>query len=198
MLMGQRIQRGFTIIEVLVGLGIVALLLGLAAPSMAVWIGNQQLRAAADSILGGLQQARLEALRRNAPVAFQLMSTNSTKWQVCLYDPVALACSTAAGAVLNSKTGKEGSGNARVATENPLTDPTVALNPGDNVPATVAFDSLGRPLTTPLDAFARVEVRNPNLASTDERRLEIIVSAGGQIRMCDPQLSKAANPQGCV
>jgi type IV fimbrial biogenesis protein FimT len=199
MLMRPRMQLGFTLTEVLIGLAIVALLLGLAAPSMGVWIQNTQLRSAADSILAGLQQARVEALRRNAPVAFRLTSTTgNVTWQICLYDMVANACSTATNAVLNTRAKQEGGGNARVGAENPLTDPTVALAAGANIPATVAFDAMGRPLTTPIDAFARVDVRNPTLASTDERRLVIIVSPAGQVRMCDPSLAKATNPQGCV
>jgi type IV fimbrial biogenesis protein FimT len=198
MLMRARAQRGFTLTEVLISLAIVALILGLAAPSFTVWIQNMQLRNAADSILGGLQAARLEALRRNYAVAFQLTNASSTSWKICRYDVVNLACFTGTADTIMSRTGKEGGGNARVATENPLTDPTVALNPGDNVPATAAFDALGRPLTTPLDAFARVDVRNPTLAASDERRMEIIISAAGQVRMCDPALTKANNPQGCV
>jgi len=44
----------------------------------------------------------------------------------------------------------------------------------------------------------RTEWRNIVLQPADERRLSIAVTAGGQVRMCDPQLDKSKNPQGCV
>jgi prepilin-type N-terminal cleavage/methylation domain-containing protein len=50
-------QQGMSLIEIFVTLAIVALVMGLVAPNMAIWIQNLQLRNAADAVLAGVQQA---------------------------------------------------------------------------------------------------------------------------------------------
>jgi hypothetical protein len=62
----------------------------------------------------------------------------------------------------------------------------------------VAFDPFGRLAATAPNNFVRVDVRNPIMDPNFERRLVILIAVGGQIRMCDPLLPKATNPQGCV
>jgi type IV fimbrial biogenesis protein FimT len=194
--LSRRSQAGITLIEVLIAVAIVGLLLAFAAPSATVWIQNTQLRNSAESILNGIQRARLEALKRNTNVSFQLTDANSTAWRVCLYDLATDDCQ-AAGTNIVSKPASEGSENARIGIENPLTDPTTVLNAGDGLPAAVTFDSFGRIYSKAPTSIARVDVRNPTLSATDERRLEILIAKGGQIRMCDPKLAQATNPQGC-
>lgn len=189
-------QRGITIVEVLIAVAIVGLLMALAAPSATTWIQNNQLRSAADSIFNGIQTARIEALKRNTMVSFQLTDPASTAWQVCIYDQAADNCSATAP-IIQSKAASEGSPNARVGVEATFTDTDTVLNPGDGMPMAVTFDSFGRVAPAAPVNIARVDVRNPTLSAADERRLEIIVSVGGQTYMCDPKLSKATNPQGC-
>ena len=67
-------QRGFTIIEVVIAIAIAAFLLAAVMPSAGAWIRNSRLRTAAESISVGMQQARNEAVRRNQPVGFFLVS----------------------------------------------------------------------------------------------------------------------------
>jgi hypothetical protein len=43
----------------------------------------------------------------------------------------------------------------------------------------------------------RIDVRNTKLPASEERRLSILINVGGQIRLCDPKLVRATNPQGC-
>lgn len=191
-------QRGISMIEVLIALAIVGLLMALVAPSMGVWIQNTQLRNSADSILNGVQSARLEALKRNRPVSFRLTEAGSTAWEVCVYDPGADACSADPDAVIASKPASEGGPNARVGATDVTGTPTAAaLAVGAGVPGSVTFDSFGRIANGPASNLVRVDVRNPTLAANEERRLVITVAVGGQIRLCDPQLSLASNPQGC-
>ena len=199
MLVRRLHQQGLSIIEILVTLVIIGMLMALAGPSAGVWIQNTQLRNAADSVVNGLQQAKLEALKRNKLVMFRLTDPASTAWDICLYDYAADACSTAAGATLFSKSAVEGSVNARVAAETGAApNPLVALAYGSGVPATFTFDPFGRQAPTAANNLTRIDVRNAQLSTNDERRLVILINAAGQIRMCDPKLSKASNPQGCV
>jgi type IV fimbrial biogenesis protein FimT len=190
-------SRGFSIIEVMIALAIVAMLLMLVAPSTATWIQNTRLRSAAESVSSGLQLARIEAMKRNTYVSFQLTDPNSTAWQVCIYNPVTDLCSPAAGSVLQTRSVAEASINTALGTDTVLSNPATALVAGTNVPSSATFDSFGRLAATAVSNIMRVDVRSTVLSATDERRLVIFINLGGQVRMCDPKLVKATNPQGC-
>jgi type IV fimbrial biogenesis protein FimT len=190
-------QRGMNIIEMMVAVAIVGMVMAMAGPYALVWIQNTQLRNAAEGVLSGVQNARVEALKRNTFVSFQLTDANSTAFQTCLYDPIANGCQGGANAILATRSASEGSLNARVASDTVASDPTAALGPGSGVPGQVTFDTFGRLASTAPNNMLRIDVRN-TVAGADERRLVIIIGLGGQIRMCDPKLSKATNPQGCV
>jgi type IV fimbrial biogenesis protein FimT len=189
-------HRGFTLIEVLVAIAIIAILIMYGAPSSFRWIQNLQLRNAAESAMNGLKTARLEALRRNTTVMFEFTDPNSTAWHVCLFDLAVAGC-VAAEPDIAFKTASEGAQNARFGVETTFTNFANPIAAGDNIPSRVAFDPLGRVSTAFLLPIARVDVRNPQLAVADERRLSVFVGPAGQIYMCDPALAKATNPQGC-
>jgi type IV fimbrial biogenesis protein FimT len=185
-----------SLVEIAIALAIIGIIMAMVAPTMGNWIQNTYLRNSAESVLNGVQVARLESLKRNRPVAFVATDANSTAWQVCVYDVIADKCSTAADAIIASKDAQESSQNTTVGVDTSLTDTSVALAGGTNVPNIVVFDSFGRLYTNPNPNVMRIDVRNSK--ATDERRLVILINTGGQIRLCDPKLSKATNPQGCA
>ena len=191
-------SRGFSIVEVMITLTIIAMLMVLVAPSSAIWIQNTRLRTAASSISAGLQLARIEAMKRNTLVRFQMTDSNTAAWQVCIYDPVADACSAAAGSVLQTVSSSEAALNVTLGTDTALSNTATPIGSGINVPSSTTFDSFGRLAATAPSNVMRVDVRNTTLATPDERRMVILVSLGGQVLMCDPKLSKATNPQGCA
>jgi type IV fimbrial biogenesis protein FimT len=73
-----RLRRGFTVVELMITVAVLAVGASLAAPGAATMLANRKVQGAAQSILEGLHQARGEAMRRNTPVRFTLAGTGWT------------------------------------------------------------------------------------------------------------------------
>jgi type IV fimbrial biogenesis protein FimT len=166
-------QAGVTIIELMIGLVVLGVLIGIGVPSFRTWIANSQVRTAADGILNGLQLARSEAIRRNKPVEFQF--TSGTNWVVQL---------ATTQATLSERGGDEGSGAT-----------SVTATPGGT--DTVTFGALGAPVTN-WDNSLRIDSIDiaPLNPPPGARALRINVSAAGTVRMCDPDTNSPPLPAG--
>jgi prepilin-type N-terminal cleavage/methylation domain-containing protein len=68
-MMRARSQKGFTLIELMVAVAILAILVTLAAPSFNSLIDKYRVKRAADSISAFLINAKSEAIKRNATVS---------------------------------------------------------------------------------------------------------------------------------
>lgn len=68
-------RNGFSLIELMVVVAIAGILLGLGVSSFNTMLATTRTRSTAESILSGLRLARSEAIRRNAPMRFQLVSS---------------------------------------------------------------------------------------------------------------------------
>jgi type IV fimbrial biogenesis protein FimT len=211
-------QRGFTIVEVMISLVVIGVLLGLGAPGFIEWLQNQQIRAAAEATLNGLQVARGEAVRRNTQVRFQLVSDLtsscvlssdsvsapvSVSWVVSLADPTG-ACDAVTdsgqpvpppGRILQRRTSAEGSPNA-VATSVFVPSPPAA--PAPQAASTVTFAALGNVVANAdgSPSIVKIDMTNPNVSPSAMRALRIIINSGGSTRMCDPALA-LPEPRGC-
>ena len=172
------VHHGFSLIELAVGMVIISILLASAAPSFQNWIQSTQIRTAAEAMLNGLQLARTEAVRLNTPVQFALLTGSG--WRVGCVTPTATCPAT-----IQSRSSTEGSANAAVTADQ----------------ATIAFSGLGR--VTPLPAGnVNINITNPGggacAPSGPMRCMRVVISTGGQIRMCDPALTFSSTyPQGC-
>ena len=62
-------QHGFTLLEILVTLAIVAIVAALAVPSMSGVLGKSELSATSNRLVYSLQSARSEAIKRVTPVS---------------------------------------------------------------------------------------------------------------------------------
>ncbi|CAN7652305.1 GspH/FimT family pseudopilin [Variovorax paradoxus] len=190
----HRGARGFTLIELMVGIALFALLFTFAYPSYTSFIRNAQVRTAAESIVNGLQLARAEAIRRNSNVRFRLLNTSQgaavtggTDWNIMYSLP---ATPTTFDQSVQTRRETSTTSNARVQVANAVG--TVTANPGAGLPASILFTGLGR-----LNTATTVRQIDITGASTDVRRLAIVLTPGGDVRLCDPALSLATNPQGC-
>ena len=71
--------RGFTLVEMMAAIAILALLTAAAIPSMRTFVANAHIRGTAEDMRAGLDFARSESIRRNAVVSFVL---NGNGWNV--------------------------------------------------------------------------------------------------------------------
>lgn len=185
-------SAGFSLIELLIGLAIAALLVMLAIPGYSVWIADAQIRNGAESIASGARYAQGQAIARNTRIDFILDPTTATGgWQ---------AVQTSDGTVLQQGTFAEGANLASFA----------VLPVGET---TVSFDGLGR--ITKVDAFGNLQPwsgMQVTVASATgvagARDLIVLVGGGaslfaGQIgqgragiKICDPKWP-ATDPKGC-
>lgn len=200
MLIPTNRQAGVSLIELMIGLAIIAILLSAGLPAFTLWIQNTQNRTAAESVLAALQLARAEAVRRNTEVRFDLTDgTGVVAWNVgCV--TVTADCP----ATIQSRASGEGGDNARAGIDTavpptpiPSNFYSAAIASGTGLPAGVTFNGMGRMPTANVGAdITRIDITNA--VESSARRLVLIIGIGGQIRMCDPALPLASNPQGCA
>lgn len=199
----NRIHSGFSLIELIVGLAILASLMALGLPQYATFIANSRLRATAEGITNGLNLARAEAVKRNARVELVLTdeepleglvnalpaSTSGFNWVVREWVPA-----TGAYNFIEGKVGAEGSGKSQG------TGVVIASSSAD-----ATYD--GRIIFTGFGAMAigqpiSFQVTYPAAgacaaANGPLRCLNVNVSPGGQIRICDPKITDTKDTRAC-
>jgi type IV fimbrial biogenesis protein FimT len=182
-------QRGLSLIELAAVMAITALLLGVAMPAFTDWIRNSQVRAAAETLESGLQFARVEAIRRNRSVQFQLTSSSTSSWTVGCANPVdggTVGVDDALGDCPETI-------RARNAAEVDSDQAQITPTPSDA--ATVTFNSLGRVVGN-VDGSSPLQRVDLNTSASGTRALRVVIGAGGSIRSCDPSLS-SPDPRAC-
>ncbi|MBY0266064.1 MAG: GspH/FimT family pseudopilin [Burkholderiales bacterium] len=198
-------QRGVSIVEIVIALGIMALLLALGVPQYATFLNNARIRATTDNLTAGLNLARSEAVKRNARVEFVMTdeepiaslvntlpaSTSGMNWVVREWVPA-----SGTFTFIEGKSGLESSGRDEA------TPIVIASSSADATYAgIVSFNGFGAAsVTRPL----QFQISNPSggacaAAPTPGpmRCLNIIVSPGGQVRQCDPRVTAAGDTRAC-
>jgi type IV fimbrial biogenesis protein FimT len=167
--------RGFTLVELLIGIAILGVLITLAMPSFSAWIQNTQIRNAADALANGLQLARSQAIARNVQVQFQVQGTNG--WQVS---------EVATGARVQSWTAQEGSQNT-------------IFTAGPGGATTITYNPMGRVIPNPdgTASLTTLDVTATTAVTTATRPLRVAIGAGGGTRMCDPKVTDTSDPRAC-
>lgn len=169
----------------MIGIVIVGILLAAGVPTYRSWLENTQIRTAAESVMNGLQLARATAAQRNTSVSFTLTGND---WSVDL-----LAAGAASGAFytaaanVQQRRGTEGTKHA-------------VITSNQNV---VTFNGVGRVTPTPASSVTFAVSNSTGACATvalpnNLRCLNVIVDAGGKIRMCDAVLNGTGNPQACT
>jgi len=190
------VPRGFSLVELMIGLAIFAFLMAMGVPAFTTYIQNAKIRSAAEVLYASIQTARAEAVKRNAAVEFVLTddagdsgstqtatpSTTGRNWLIRLQDPTTLIYT-----FIEGKSMAEGSGQAST--------PSVTIT---SSVSSVTFNGFG---STNLGATATLAVANAAggaCAPTGPMRcLSVVLSVGGQARMCDPAVAAAGHTRKC-
>jgi type IV fimbrial biogenesis protein FimT len=177
---------GFSLIELMIGIVVLAIAMAVGMPSYSQWIQNTHIRNAAESIQHGMQRARAEAVARNTNTTFVL--GGGASWTVRQVSD---------GSVIESRPSSETSNNITV-TVAPAASTTITLN------------NLGGVVVN-ADASATLRllaIDSAVLAAADSRDLKITIGTGGTcsvdgagcvgsvIRMCDP-IATGTDPRAC-
>jgi type IV fimbrial biogenesis protein FimT len=169
--------RGFTILELMVGLAIAALLVTLGMPSFTTFLRNSEIRSTAESISNGLRVARTEATRLNTRVSFTLVGGGNPGWAINQLDSTATLIEPPIQQYAKLEAGKSAQ---------------AVITPANAV--AVTFNELGRvvrpsPIATP--NLQQIDVGS--LVAGEARTLRIYVDDPPRgMRMCDPDPAIAA------
>lgn len=165
-------SKGFSLIELMIAIVIAGILMSVALPAFREWAGNAQIKSASESLLDGLSLARATAVNTNTDTSFFLTGNG---WSVT---------SSGVSVVIQSHSNMDGSKNAAISSATP----------------TVMFNGAGR-VVTPLPAggVSVFSISYPSMGACSSiiRCMNVTLSVGGQMRMCNPSFSRASNPQGC-
>ncbi len=199
-------QRGFSMVELMVTLTILVLLVLAAMPSIGTWLDNTRIRNEGDSLITGLQTARGEAVKRNQNVSFWLvqltdpaklandctLSDTSGSWVVSVYAPNSHCADDAtstdatvnpSGVVLARAMGGD---SGRVSVKAVQSDGTSSSN-------FVTFNGFGRVAGSGF--ISRVDLDGTGGATY--RKLSVMVSNTGAVRLCDPAVTSTTDPRKC-
>lgn len=189
---GRRI-RGFSLVELMVALVMLALLLTAALPGLGTWIANSRVRGVAEEVQNGIRLAQMEAVRRNRQTVFALTNEapaltatpigDGANWFVRalpLTSEAADATFYVQGSAFGQQTGVSIDG-----------------------PALICFNSIGRQVAnagTGLgeDCAPADPITYDISGAGGDRTLRVEVFLGGRVRLCDKARSIATAPDGCT
>lgn len=193
----RRHHSGFSLVELMVAVVVLAIMSALAMPNFMSWIRNARVRTVADALQSGMRLAQAEAQRRAHTVVFFL--TNSK-------DCTTSVTAAAGGAYWQVRTVPNAllTGDAAEALQcGVLTDVSSGISLSSSATA-LCFGGDGRQATVTdpaaigiscTAAAATYDVA-PTATNNENRPLRVTVSLAGSIRLCDPRKDPSA-PDGC-
>ena len=154
-----RRPQGLTLIELMIGLSIAAVLMSLAVPSFQAYLQRNRLKAAAQGLEIDLREARFESARRSE--ALHLVFKGGTDWCYAIATRPDCDCTVAQACRLKTVRGRDLRGVQLLEAHNARFDPasgTADLNgtaaiwqAGQAERVRVSLSALGRPAVCVLD-----------------------------------------------
>lgn len=187
-------NRGLTLLEMMVSLSILAIVLAVAIPNMQSWVRNQRLYNLSESLLNGIKTAQMEAVKRNIPVTFWVVSslnedctlyeTGSPSWIVGAQNNLPDGAANPANECAEDYIQKnEGIGSDGV---------VITITPADA--SCLAFNGFGQSFDTGPTCTTPIERIDLSVASTN--RKSRITLEHGAIGACNPDLA-STDARGC-
>ncbi len=170
-------NRGFTLIELMVVLALIAILAGLAAPSYRSFMVNQQLTSASSDFLASMLQARSEAMRRGLPVS--ILPTDGSSWVSGWYLTVANNSCAPTGAAFGVREALNPIVSIKSTTNNSFASSSPFFT----------YSPVGFPVTSCASPYVSGAMNGRLVFQATEtgRERQIVVSVSGRARICDPQ-----------
>ena len=177
-------NKGFTLIELMITVVIIAVAVALAVPSFDRVRQKRQTTSAAEQVAAFISNAQSEAVKRNEEVTVSITRTNNTTW--CLGAIVGTTACDCTETVTTETDYCDIEDVAQIlnSTEWPLAQVTASGVSADNV---FTFDPVrGIMLTADLgnDHFLTV------VSESGDYSLQVDVAATGRLRVCNPDSSK--------
>ncbi|MCL2310708.1 MAG: GspH/FimT family pseudopilin [Proteobacteria bacterium] len=177
----RAVISGFSLVELVVTIAVVAIIVTIAIPNIGDWIGKARVRASAEALQNSIRFAQSEAAKRNRLVEFSLVNStipptanavaadNGTAWIVRL-----LPLSTEETSVLQADV---------------FSQKGIHIKGGRN--KTLVFSGLGQVYTgvpngLDPDPFLPATRAYQVASSSDTYSLCVLVQPGGGVRWCDP------------
>lgn len=219
-------QGGVTLIELMIVVIIASLLAMLGLPAFQSMYASARTKGTAESILSGMRLARTEAIKRNVPMRFQLMSTldntcvssiTSPLWVVTQTDQLTVGDPTGAcgAAPFTPKDDPADPCNAANDPKWPIypagnpgcaNDPFIAAKSPSTIPATVqvaadnaiiTFGPLGQVLTN-MGGSASTSQVDVTSSTANTTPWRVRVSPSGAASLCNSGAAiPASNPLKC-
>ena len=169
-------RNGFTLVELMIGIAIIAILLMLALPTYRDFRANTQVRNAADTIMHGVRLAQVEGIRLNQNVTLEI--DPAVGWQI----------RDAGGVTIGNET---------------FNDPTgqLVITPQPVGAVKLTYSPLGQYIgpNNPDDgstAVTSIQVTTTAISAPNSLRVTTDPVWGGA-RVCEPKFVYPADPAGC-
>lgn len=193
----KRLAPGFTLIELVVVIAVLALLTMAAAPAIGSWMANARVRSTAEALQNSLRLAQQEALRRNRRTVFALTAA-SPDWNAV---PDADAVNWYVRAQPLQGSSETASRELSLVTSHQTGSQTGILLNG---PPLLCFNAMGQLIgvaAADTGLGKACDTGNPVAYTVSharaDRRLKVLVYLGGRVRMCDAAKNEATAPDGC-
>lgn len=90
----KKINSGFTLVEAIVVIAIIAILAAVAGPAYQNAINNARIRSAAEAIYGQIQYARSESVKQDRDLFVTIQGTGTTGWCIGISNTTGCDCNT--------------------------------------------------------------------------------------------------------
>jgi len=170
----MRKQTGFTLIELMIGIALIATVTAIAVPNFIGWLPNYRLRSAVQDLLSNFQKAKLTAVKRNTNTAVCFSTSGYTIFLDPNEDFVKNSVPTPGEEVVVQVTW-----DAYKSLNVSLASNTFYTVSGQRC---LAFQPNGMPVDADPSGFSNI-TREANLSNTNNKSTNVIVSPAGGIRI---------------